>query len=109
MQFGVKRRGLALNLPPGGGLQECSFRPRTVNGSRTRAVVAPYGHGGVLGQPWGLLRRRRDDLLLGQQRQGVVLRACRVTGAGELTARQHHVARRRQFQLEGIGARRQRL
>ena len=40
MQFGVKPRDLALNLPLGGGLQEFAVRPHTVNGSRTRVVEA---------------------------------------------------------------------
>ena len=40
MQFGVKPLDLALDLPLGVGLQEFSFRPHTVNGSRTRVVEA---------------------------------------------------------------------
>ena len=42
MQFGVKPRDLALNLPLGGGLQEFSFLPHTVNGSRTRVEEARW-------------------------------------------------------------------
>ena len=42
MQFGVKPRDLALNLPLGGGLQEFSFHPYTVNGSRTRVEEARW-------------------------------------------------------------------
>ena len=41
MQFEAKLRVYTLHLPFGDGLQECSFRPRTVNASRTQAAVAP--------------------------------------------------------------------
>ncbi len=52
MQFGVKLRDLAPNLPHGGGLQEYSFRQDTVNGSRTRVVEALWTRLGAVAT-WG--------------------------------------------------------